>query len=1177
MPEQTISDIFQIQQRFLRSTHLERDFKDPQALSGYVVTPQLQENFRRIADGLRPGSAQRAWRITGDYGTGKSSFALALSHLFSSQGVNLPPQLRRMLARDNSHSTQMRLLPVLVTGAREPLAPSLLRALYKAILGTCSRGRTPGVVETMRRVITEMGSTSGPVLVADALVIEAVVESAKYLRSAEKASGLLIILDELGKFLEYSALNPDEQDVYLLQRLAEAASRSSETPIFLIGLLHQGFNAYADQLSQSAQKEWEKVAGRFEEMIFEQPLDQTTLLVADALNLKLRKLPDEIITSARSDMRAAIELKWYGADSSEANLLKVAERLYPLHPTVIPALVRLFSRFGQNERSLFSFLLSSEPYGLQSFATRQVDSANFYRLHDLYDYTRAAFGHRLSVQTYRSHWNHIDSVISSFPLDRELELKLLKTIGILNLLDSNNMLATDPLVRLAVVGSKSRAGARRIDEALRELSKGIKVLYRRGDSGGYCLWSHTSVDLDKRYEEARRAVGTATRVSNLIGAHLETRPLVARRHYIQTGNLRHFNVHYLPVSQLPAAVNELAQGKSAPQAGSPAILAPPDADGHILIPLCETEEERQEALQFAQGQEARQHSSLLIAVTRPLSNLAGLVQESKRWEWIAANTPELNADRLAAEEVSRMVTASQLALQKRIQSFIGLQRYGGRTELQWFRLGVKASLHDSRDLMSLLSDVCDEVYPEAPHILNELVNRHHLSSAAAGARIRLVERILKHSAEPLLGMDPKKKPPEMSIYLSVLRNAGLHRQEGGEYMIVEPEHGQDVCHLLPALRRISELLQSTPDARVKVSTVFEELRKAPFGVRDGVSPILLAVFSSIHEQHVAFYDNGVFMRQMTGLDYLRLTKLPGNFEIQYCRFAGVRTTLYEKLLRILELRSETGGKADLLDVVRPLCVFAAQLPQYTHRTKNLTAQAQAVRTALMSAREPAPLLFRELPMACGFSPFGPGTPEYAGGEFDVQNFVEALKRALDELKAAYPDLQERIKLKVSQVFRLDVPIEEGRVLLSERAERILAHVSEKRLKAFCLRLLDSNLPLSEWVGSLGSLVCEMPPLKWTDADEERFGQEIEQLAARFRRVESLTFEAHGQAPGTSAVRIAVTNLNGAERDGVVFLNAGEQDKVKRLEGRISALLKSNDRVGLAALAGVFWNALAESD
>jgi hypothetical protein len=76
MPGPKIADLFNIQRRFLRSAHLERDFRDPAALEGYVVTTQIQESLDRVATGLDDKSGQRAWRITGDYGSGKSSFAI---------------------------------------------------------------------------------------------------------------------------------------------------------------------------------------------------------------------------------------------------------------------------------------------------------------------------------------------------------------------------------------------------------------------------------------------------------------------------------------------------------------------------------------------------------------------------------------------------------------------------------------------------------------------------------------------------------------------------------------------------------------------------------------------------------------------------------------------------------------------------------------------------------------------------------------------------------------------------------------------------------------------------------------------------------------------------------------------------------------------------------------------
>ena len=77
-----IAEIFDIKGRFLRSAHLERDFRDPSALYGYILTPGIRDSIERLASGLDPRSGQRAWRITGDYGSGKSSFALLLRIYF---------------------------------------------------------------------------------------------------------------------------------------------------------------------------------------------------------------------------------------------------------------------------------------------------------------------------------------------------------------------------------------------------------------------------------------------------------------------------------------------------------------------------------------------------------------------------------------------------------------------------------------------------------------------------------------------------------------------------------------------------------------------------------------------------------------------------------------------------------------------------------------------------------------------------------------------------------------------------------------------------------------------------------------------------------------------------------------------------------------------------------------
>ena len=103
---------------------------------------------------------------------------------------------------------------------------------------------------------------------------------------------------------------------------------------------------------------------------------------------------------------------------------------------------------------------------------------------------------------------------------------------------------------------------------------------------------------------------------------------------------------------------------------------------------------------------------------------------------------------------------------------------------------------------------------------------------------------------------------------------------------------------------------------MNIAALFEELRKPPYGVRDGIIPLLLTVFAIANDKDVAFYKDGTFLRELTAEAMLVLTKAPERFDIQYCKIEGVRAELFEKLLTVLEIRPSPVGKAELLDVVK---------------------------------------------------------------------------------------------------------------------------------------------------------------------------------------------------------------------------------------------------------------------
>jgi len=224
-----IRDLIKINPRFLRSAQLERDFSDPTALNGYIVTPEVQGYLRNLGRGLKPNSGERAWRITGDYGSGKSSFALLLANLMGRTTYDLPKSIRYLRGDLGLSRHAIPFLPILVTGSREPMAYAIVRSLHEALeSGIDGRKKLE-----CRRILSDIIAASQ---VPDQRAIAAISGAAKELVEKGIFGGLLIILDELGKFLEFSARHPDKQDVYFLQQLAETSSRSNSFPILTIGL-----------------------------------------------------------------------------------------------------------------------------------------------------------------------------------------------------------------------------------------------------------------------------------------------------------------------------------------------------------------------------------------------------------------------------------------------------------------------------------------------------------------------------------------------------------------------------------------------------------------------------------------------------------------------------------------------------------------------------------------------------------------------------------------------------------------------------------------------------------------------------------------------------------------------------------------------------------------------------
>ena len=145
--------------------------------------------------------------------------------------------------------------------------------------------------------------------------------------------------------------------------------------------------------------------------------------------------------------------------------------------------------------------------------------------------------------------------------------------------------------------------------------------------------------------------------------------------------------------------------------------------------------------------------------------------------------------------------------------------------------------------------------------------------------MRLIDLMFQNSNRADLGMPADRKPPEKSMYLSVLKEAGLHQEHKGQWKLGYPSLNHH-SRLLPALDKIRDSIVSQPDTRIKIEDLMQALRQPPYGLRDGLFPVLLAVVAITDEQEIAFYENGTFLREVGKDAFLRMTRAPQNFDIQ---------------------------------------------------------------------------------------------------------------------------------------------------------------------------------------------------------------------------------------------------------------------------------------------------------
>ena len=1040
---EALSDIVQISRQYQRSIRVDADIGRADALAGYIC----HATAASVVDGMckqLSGTNQRCFTWTGPFGGGKSSLAVALASALHPDR-NLRTKAREALRLDSRPAFDKALpvrkgwLIVPAVGRRGSVIAELHAALRRA-QGKSVDGRSKPNAQNLIAELLEQAEV-------------------------RPHDGVLVIIDEMGKFLEASALGSGD-DVYFFQELAEAAARA-QGRLVVVGVLHQSFAQYSARLGIDTRDDWVKVQGRYVDLPFVAASDEVVELIGRAIEVERR--PAHTFEASKA-IAEAIRSRRPVVGQDFANALAAC---WPLHPAMAALLGPISKRqFGQNERSTFGFLASVEPHGFRSYLNSTlVSEASWYRPSDYWDYLRSNLEPAILASPDGHRWSQAVEAVerAEAKTGDPLLVDLIKNIAVIDLFRNGSGLAADAAVIGALFYDKARE---ELDAALQKLSA-LKVALYKSYIGAWSIFEGSDFDIDAAIAQALAAspgVDYAS-LAQLMGLH----PVVAKRHYHETGSMRWMDLSLCSIEQAEknAAAFHPRKGEF----------------GAFILALPSKGMSSRAARQRAQACSKLRPWPVMVGVPTNHARIAELSAELVALEQVKERH-ELSGDAVARREVYARLAATRADLEDQLQAAVSLAKWHD---------GTNQVVEPGSKLSPVASRLADELFSASPPVWSELVNRDSVSSNSVKARRELLHAMVNAEGQEALGFDGF--PAERGLYETLLRSTELHRQDAsGTWRFMQPGNG--FASGFELLWEATRALFSDANARVGAHEIYALWTAPPFGMKQGIQPVILTAFMLAHKANIAVYKDGMFVPKLTDFDIDECLQDPDRFSLRWVAIDEDKSRILDGISKLLAEIGESAGAADPLEAARGLVAMVFNLPEWARRTQRLGETAKAMRDMLLKASDPHKVLFVDLASLLNAS--------------DGEAYVAALRAPLQELAGAYGELLTQVEGKMLEALDASSGDLEA---LRERARSVSGVSGEFRLDAFATRLANYDGSRAALEGIL-SLAADKPPRDWVDRHIDAAILELAKFARRFREAEAFV-GVQGRTVHSEAIAVVI--------------------------------------------------------
>ncbi|KFF01355.1 hypothetical protein IX39_12330 [Chryseobacterium formosense] len=1046
----------------------------------YIPTP----NAIRIADQIGKDYEQglRSFNIIGSYGTGKSSFLWAFEQTVKKN--------RNYFGLDLIKNAKVKFIKIV--GSFRPIREALMDALD-----------IDAKMNSPENIFTELFNIYHDLGSSPLLVIE---------------------IDEFGKFLEYASKNNPENELYFIQQFTEFLN-NPDLNILLLTTVHQNFDAYALGLSKLQRQEWAKVKGRFKEITFNEPIEQLLYLAAEHLEEKASSNFENV--KIDNILKLLIDSKVFTVN--ENYIKNIAEKIFPLEIFSAFLITTSLQKYGQNERSLFSFLESTDHTSLYQ---HYILNKGLYTIADVYDYLIYNFFSFINSRYNPdfSGWKNIKSTLerveSSFDENIEDYIKVVKTIGLLSfnakagaILDYNFF---SQYAELCL--SIKDAG-----KLLANLEKKKIVLYRNY-SNRYILADGTDLDIEGALFEAAKKIEEEVKdVVTLLKKNYPLSPILAKRAMFDTGAPRLFEyvisseaITQKPVGEIDGFVNLIFN------------------DRNILPEIISTSKECKEAILYCYYKNSGDIQELLFEIEKTQR----VIEENQD-------------DKVAITELQNIIVHQRNLLNYRIIHSLFI----ANTPVIWIFDGREHILPTQKDFNKFLSEICKTVYDKTPYFNNELVNKHKISTSIHTAKRNYFKALVQNWDVPHLGFPEDKFPPEKTIYLSLLENNGIRLYDNSLSSIIEPHNENGFKNLWDAS---VDFMNSSKTSKRRITELADLLNNKPFKLKQGLIDFWIPTFLFIKRDEYALFGSNGYIPYITEEILDLISKRPFEFEIKAFALDGVRVDIFNSYRTIINLQSKTNiSNESFIETIKPFLIFYKKLPLYSKITTRLSKEAISIRKAISDSKDPEETFFEDFPSSLGYS-----IKTLQNDRTALIQYVTKLQDSIKELRNCYDGLIDRFETFLQdKYFNNEFSFEGYQEAFQKRYKKLHRHLLVHSQKTFVMRL-DSKIDVrNAWLNALAQVLVGKTLENFKDEDELILYDKFQEMILSLDSLNKIS-ETKFDESKEYVLDININSFQDGPMQKIIRLPKEKNHEVTNLEKNIKQLLSKDRQTDLAALASV---------